>query len=338
MAAVSVETYAVWLASGVLLSCLAVYVTLTLWKTSFLLLETYNQASDVLRFSQGLQWLQKALFQRRKIDAFEHKVRQLATAAKLERACNMCRAFVHIVAAVGLYVVFSFGYYDFERFKDVRLARWELHQTGLVNTVLYFVVTLFTWLLPSWTTMRFLHASYVAAIVRISWQTFTAGSVQRFFALGLLSSGVRVMCAWLVHTPSLTLGLNLICSLASVWRFSHLNSSLSAVEQETVQLVFGGLGGLMIRELFLCGSTCCLSSIMESGSLATARAKLEVQMSSTGAESVRCTLAVLCDAVVTVDKDLLFSAPRHAACAVPSPTTERRPCMSIHTRLPGGSR
>eukprot|EP00929_Paragymnodinium_shiwhaense_P046051 TRINITY_DN23473_c0_g1_i3.p1 TRINITY_DN23473_c0_g1~~TRINITY_DN23473_c0_g1_i3.p1 ORF type:complete len:523 (+),score=105.61 TRINITY_DN23473_c0_g1_i3:415-1983(+) len=201
-------------------------------------------------------------------------------------------------------MVVKFRYLDFEQFRDVQLARWEVHQSGLVDLFLYFVISMCGWLSPTRVTVRFFDVCHVTVIARICWQACTSDTVYRIFALGLVSSTARLLAALMMGTPALTLCLNMVGSAVKLWSFSGLFVNLDATEQNTVMFVWGGLGDAILREIFMCAATWCVASVMETWNYAAVRSNLELKKSSTSEGTVKSILSVMCDAVVEVDRDL----------------------------------
>eukprot|EP00929_Paragymnodinium_shiwhaense_P097932 TRINITY_DN5949_c0_g1_i1.p1 TRINITY_DN5949_c0_g1~~TRINITY_DN5949_c0_g1_i1.p1 ORF type:complete len:646 (-),score=74.01 TRINITY_DN5949_c0_g1_i1:126-2063(-) len=308
-----IETCAVWLVIGINVCCLAVYYT-ALCHAGLVSLSGKAGCSGfpraILPALKGfLGGSKQYLLMNKAPGTLERKARRLAAAARLRRGLSLCRIGTHVVATLTAFTLLSFRYYDLSQFRDTYRARWELHQSNFVNMTLCFIMGLYGWLVPNWTTVRTLDFGHFLVFARLCWQVCTSVSVYHLFALETVSVGMRFLGALIVGTPRFTLGLNAMYSFAKMWTFATLFGVLSEEEQGFVALVWGSLPVLISHEIFLCASTWCVSAIVESWNYAAVQANLQAAASSTGEDSVKSILVVMCDAVVHVDKDLLLTSP-----------------------------
>eukprot|EP00929_Paragymnodinium_shiwhaense_P030869 TRINITY_DN17412_c0_g1_i3.p1 TRINITY_DN17412_c0_g1~~TRINITY_DN17412_c0_g1_i3.p1 ORF type:complete len:598 (+),score=69.32 TRINITY_DN17412_c0_g1_i3:154-1947(+) len=307
---VRLETYGVWLAIGITMGCLAIYITVVARIALALLPQSNLRASATSALRTVLQRVRDYCSASRKNDAaFERKVRHLAEEARLKWARHLMRALVHVTAAASLSLFVFSDYLDLPRFKDTELARWELHQGILVSVCLYFSIAMYGWLVPDRTTVLALHVFHVLVVGRVCCQFWMADSVYQVLGLGLRSTGERLGAALVLGTPTMTFCLNGACALVQAWKFSSLFADLSMVEQDIVLSVSGDLQTVVLRQVLLCGSAWCFTLVIERVNYAVVRANLQARTSSTSAETVKSILAVLCDAVVAVDANLFFNAP-----------------------------
>eukprot|EP00929_Paragymnodinium_shiwhaense_P108886 TRINITY_DN75238_c0_g1_i1.p1 TRINITY_DN75238_c0_g1~~TRINITY_DN75238_c0_g1_i1.p1 ORF type:complete len:638 (+),score=65.53 TRINITY_DN75238_c0_g1_i1:100-2013(+) len=309
LSGIAPETYGCWLIIGINAFCLVLYMIVVLYGALATLHWSALRSQVLGKVEIWVQNLRQYMTSRLADDAFSLKVRQLVAEARLTRCKGLCRISIHVLACFSIYTILIFGYYDFTTFEDVSRARWEIHQSSFVHLTLGFLMSMYGWLWPSYTTLLTFDFFHFLVLARLSWQACTSETVYHIFALDTVSLGMRFLGAMVVGTPTLTFGLNLVYSVLKVWTYHSLFHRMEAVEQDFVAEVWGSIFLLAVHEMFLCAAAWWASTIVETWNFATVRATLQAKTSSTSVETVNSLLAVLCDAVVTIDRGLIFRTP-----------------------------
>eukprot|EP00929_Paragymnodinium_shiwhaense_P027063 TRINITY_DN15972_c0_g1_i2.p1 TRINITY_DN15972_c0_g1~~TRINITY_DN15972_c0_g1_i2.p1 ORF type:complete len:476 (+),score=76.07 TRINITY_DN15972_c0_g1_i2:73-1500(+) len=310
---IPLETYGVWLIIGSNITCLAVYGCIVAHGTFAALPWGDLRGQAARRLSRCRRYLcqscrcRKVKESSEKEQQMEKKVRTLAAQARLRRGQGLARIGGHILAFLSAGTIALFGYYDVVQFKDLALAKYELHQSTFFNVTLGLCICIFCRLLPHRTTVVTFHIFHFLLLTRLTWQALTCETVFQQFAQETVSAGMRFLCAVLVGTPGFTLAINATYSMAKLGKYVYLFGLLTPSEITFVLSIWGSPGRVMMHELFLCLSTWIVSTIVEAWNHQTVRANLQAKASSTSEETAKSLLAVLCDAVVVVDANLHFT-------------------------------
>eukprot|EP00929_Paragymnodinium_shiwhaense_P056011 TRINITY_DN28039_c0_g1_i1.p1 TRINITY_DN28039_c0_g1~~TRINITY_DN28039_c0_g1_i1.p1 ORF type:complete len:625 (-),score=83.51 TRINITY_DN28039_c0_g1_i1:303-2177(-) len=306
--AVEAELWGVFAIIGINLAALFVYLTvflLRLYKAMRSCVELRSAA--VARLLAGFASVRQHFAKRDSEDPFERKVRALAAEARVQRIKTTCDVGVHLSVGLSICTLIGFRYIEAVtlRWTGDRVW-WELHQSGFALLTLTLLMGLFGWLWPSRLSVWSLNIYHMLLFSRLCWQTCTCNSVFQVLASEHLSGGVRFFSAVTLGTPGWTLGMNMTLSALKVSMFSTLFVALDTDERQSVFLYWGDAKTYLINEIFLCCATWTVSTIVDAWNYASVRANLQAKASSTSEVTVKAILVVLCDAVVTVDKDLAF--------------------------------
>eukprot|EP00929_Paragymnodinium_shiwhaense_P045254 TRINITY_DN23141_c0_g1_i3.p1 TRINITY_DN23141_c0_g1~~TRINITY_DN23141_c0_g1_i3.p1 ORF type:complete len:619 (-),score=95.04 TRINITY_DN23141_c0_g1_i3:309-2165(-) len=241
-----------------------------------------------------------------KLDAFERKVRELAAEARVQRGRTTSRIGSHIGAALSIFMVLGFQYYNLRIWFDVDRARWELHQSNFLQLTVCSAVSTLCSMYPAKMTACTFHLWHALIFCRLCWQVTTTDSLYQLFALEQTQGGLRFFSALGLGTPAVTLALNMTCSWSKVWMYHTHYVSLAAAEREFVFCFWGDIRTFFIHEIFLCATAWAVSTILDVWNYSSVRSGLRAKASSTSEQTVKSMLVVLCDAVVTVDERLEF--------------------------------
>eukprot|EP00929_Paragymnodinium_shiwhaense_P107054 TRINITY_DN73031_c0_g1_i2.p1 TRINITY_DN73031_c0_g1~~TRINITY_DN73031_c0_g1_i2.p1 ORF type:complete len:610 (+),score=40.21 TRINITY_DN73031_c0_g1_i2:80-1909(+) len=309
MAAYSLETYGVWAQLAINCICFIIYILVVskaAW--SSLALSTLGFAAAA-KVKAWIECFRVYLTAQRPDDPFERKVQQLATEARVDRGRALARIGIHVLAALVVFTTIAYGRYDFRAYEDAAVARRSFHQGSFVHMTAGFVMFTYCWLFPQRTTTVTYNICHAVLIARLGWQACTSRSVYELFSIEGVGVGARFLGAITIGTPSSTLSFNLIYAALKVWMYSTLFHSMDVLQQDLAREIWGDVLGPFGAELWLCASLWCASTIVESWNYSTVRANLQAKTSSANEETVKSILNVMCDSVVTVDKDLVMNTP-----------------------------
>eukprot|EP00929_Paragymnodinium_shiwhaense_P120196 TRINITY_DN9209_c0_g1_i6.p1 TRINITY_DN9209_c0_g1~~TRINITY_DN9209_c0_g1_i6.p1 ORF type:complete len:621 (+),score=36.49 TRINITY_DN9209_c0_g1_i6:38-1900(+) len=306
------ETFATWCVIGLNILLIFLAAGRLLWKVvvskpwshSFQALvasRTSLLVEGVLQYINGI----------RSPDNFERKVRQMAEQARVERARSMALAGIWVCALFSILLIREHRYYDFESIKDVDLAHSALHQSAFVGVTIGLAICVFCIFCWERITPGTVDVIHVVSNMRVAWQMATSDSVHGLLALDSPTVGIRYMTAAVFGKPSVTLGVNVLVTVVKLIRYAHLYENLTDEDAAHVDLVWGGMRQVLYSEIMYFAHLTVISVVVRFCDKAAARATLKAAASSTGEESVNAILVVMCDVVIRVDEDLLFTS--HAA-------------------------
>eukprot|EP00929_Paragymnodinium_shiwhaense_P090870 TRINITY_DN50963_c1_g1_i1.p1 TRINITY_DN50963_c1_g1~~TRINITY_DN50963_c1_g1_i1.p1 ORF type:complete len:633 (-),score=93.18 TRINITY_DN50963_c1_g1_i1:367-2265(-) len=301
------ERWGLYVALGSNLACLLVYLAVFSISTCAPVRSCAQLGSAAAaKFHVWLDMVRQYCASRESESAFDRKVRVLAAEARVQRLRNACPYGVHICGALSICTMLLFSYYDPAKWQDSYRIWWELHQSPFALLTLTFMMAMFGWLWPSRIRGTTLNIYHTVVFARLCWQCGTCESVYQLFASDHLSVGVRFFAAVTVGKPAFTFGINVAYSILKVAVVSKLYAALSSEENDFVNQYWGGEYTYVINEMFLFMALWCVSAVVDAWNFSSVRANLKAQTLSTSEVTVKAILVVLCDAVVTVDKDLAF--------------------------------
>eukprot|EP00929_Paragymnodinium_shiwhaense_P000059 TRINITY_DN10018_c0_g1_i3.p1 TRINITY_DN10018_c0_g1~~TRINITY_DN10018_c0_g1_i3.p1 ORF type:complete len:622 (+),score=55.67 TRINITY_DN10018_c0_g1_i3:102-1967(+) len=252
---------------------------------------------------------------------FEHKVQKLIVEARRQRALVFFRATLHILVALFVcwhILVARVGAAESLEAAGMRLrSRRKIHASGsllLVGSMLF-------WFFPQLCTGKVLHVFEALYFVALCQGEVGANRVTLLTSVEAWDlGGGRFLAAIIVGTPASTGFFNALFVAFKMSRYVQASTEEARMVSEgnVVDLPMA-----IFRELFGCMVLWLVSKCVWIGNDLSVRAELKAKQSSAGETTVNSILAVLCDAVVNVNKDLLFRTPalnlgqyflQHPAC------------------------
>eukprot|EP00929_Paragymnodinium_shiwhaense_P031064 TRINITY_DN17489_c0_g1_i2.p1 TRINITY_DN17489_c0_g1~~TRINITY_DN17489_c0_g1_i2.p1 ORF type:complete len:614 (-),score=54.69 TRINITY_DN17489_c0_g1_i2:437-2278(-) len=307
--AYAAETYAIWLALGLDVGCCLIYAFLMCKAIIFDLPWSTLGGTVLARLKTWVERSRLYFGANRSDDPFERKVAQQATDARIDRGKHLIQKAIHLLACIFVFTTLAYGRYDIMAFRDVLYAKAVCHQGSLMLLTLIYVVATFFWLLPRYVTVTTLNVAHIAFILRLCWQAYTSTSVYELHSVEGISVAARFVGALIASTPAYTLTFNCAYVCVKLRTYSGLFDALPDEEKDFVERLWGNLSGAFGAEFCICSSLWLAGTLVETWTLASVRATLQAKTASTSEETVKSMLVVMCDAVVTVDKDLILNKP-----------------------------
>eukprot|EP00929_Paragymnodinium_shiwhaense_P012144 TRINITY_DN11885_c0_g1_i10.p1 TRINITY_DN11885_c0_g1~~TRINITY_DN11885_c0_g1_i10.p1 ORF type:complete len:776 (+),score=92.86 TRINITY_DN11885_c0_g1_i10:175-2502(+) len=299
----AVETWCVWFVLGINVSCIATYLFVVA-KTTLLLAPSWADVAKVLaaKWQSSIARDRQCWTARRSEDRLEAKVRHLAEQSRVERVTRFCRIAVHIFAGLAIISIVVFGYYDITIWHDAQRAQWELTDSSFVDLTLILTFCVYAWLFAGSVTPRQIDGMHCLFLLRLCWQAVACRDIYQLLSRReAITVSVRVLAALIMGRPTVSLTLNIMCSALTLWKITVLFVAASEEDQAFAQTQ-------IIHEVSLCGMACSVSLLVTNWNYATVRANLKAKASSTNEATVKSLLVVLCDAMVVVDSDLVFTS------------------------------
>eukprot|EP00929_Paragymnodinium_shiwhaense_P003958 TRINITY_DN10466_c1_g1_i8.p1 TRINITY_DN10466_c1_g1~~TRINITY_DN10466_c1_g1_i8.p1 ORF type:complete len:621 (-),score=54.70 TRINITY_DN10466_c1_g1_i8:174-2036(-) len=250
-----------------------------------------------------------AVLANRKLNARDRAVARMVSEARLQRFKQTCRWGVHLLAMTSALTLLVLDYFTLDKYRDTEWTWANLHLHAFVSMSMAFAGFSYFSMLPEAASENAMVMIHFIIVGRFTWSFVASRNVWELLYKDNVVSASRCAAAVLLGTPTSTFLLNAVCTALKLTKLFTFMSKMSVEEQTLMEYVHGLAFGVALHEMAVLMFVCLSCSVVNTWTYEAARARMEAVASSASEETVRSLIAVICDAIVTLSKDMIMSSP-----------------------------
>eukprot|EP00929_Paragymnodinium_shiwhaense_P087570 TRINITY_DN47713_c0_g1_i2.p1 TRINITY_DN47713_c0_g1~~TRINITY_DN47713_c0_g1_i2.p1 ORF type:complete len:524 (+),score=81.23 TRINITY_DN47713_c0_g1_i2:45-1574(+) len=167
----------------------------------------------------------------------------------------------------------------------------------------------YVWFFPSRVKARLFDVWQWLVFCRMTWVAAACPNLHGLRGGHVASTMARFVVPFLLSSPGPTLAMNAVLSFAITYKYAILFAKLDEAEQKLASTYHGEIPVIAASEFLLVGFTWLVSNVVQGWTRSMERSKLEAKAASRSEAPIKSLQTVLCDAVVSVDENLVLTNP-----------------------------